>query len=967
MDGVGDGVAAPNGFLLPPPFIQRIPTSISPSRLSTSFAASATLSSSPSRHGFQPYIIISSSNSSMSPTRQAPSPRPPPSEKLTPSPEQREIVDAVIAGNNVIVEACAGSGKTTTALFIIREWKSLKNTEAAVLTYSKSLASENGERFVREGVTCIVRTIHSMIGSVYIADCHTDCGLQYVFDNNASLRSTFRPLALLILDEVQDFTPLRFALLSKLIRDVTVLNAQSGMAPPQIVVVGDRKQTVFDFEGADARFLYLADLIFAPNGFSWVKKNLSTSYRLSPEMCDFFNKNIYGTSSQITVNIIPAPDRERKQPVNYWTGSQYECAKEIANNLIDKFRKGFLRPDDVIVLAVSTKGGKGGDDKKKWSPLQMFNKLLSEARIPTCILADDGMTADEALLRGKLLIVNFVRAKGLERRICIVFGFNLDYYTFAARTSPTDICTASMHVAASRGRDGLILIAEDLPQNRLPFIDENALRQAQQVSADGVRGYVICPSPCFGERGSPLRRQNPNQERVAVSPRQAVVASTSVLSSSQAADASTSVQARLVCPPTPSAAGATGSGEGSLILSSQEMGVLCDQQNLSEEMLECDDSEPTETYLVNDLLRAEAHVLSELCSALTLIPVIDSTTSTTAAAAMQRDELVSTISIERSSNIYIESVAEINGLALPAMLETLSRDCTLLSAVKRLPSHFSSFAFKSPTVVAALRIIKTNPFSKENGLPRSIENVALHINWFLELAALFRTTPSYLSPFVSYYENFAGSTFDWISKETALSVLTRLVNLIPRNDEGGTHYEAMLTRVQSGGATTLTGTNAYSSEIQGLIDVLTTDSLYEIKCIGGALADTHILQLALYAWLDEDDESSRRYFILNALSGEKIELIKTPAIARVAKELVRLKHLSKTRIDDDHFIRAAKFASTVTTSALVRAQFAAVTVLSVPVRSPTSSPDHRVIAKRGREVGLGGGSFEGGTGTMCVD
>ena len=123
---------------------------------------------------------------------------------------------------------------------------------------------------------------------------------------------------------------------------------------------------------------------------------------------------------------------------------------------------------------------------------------------------------------------------------------------------------------------------------------------------------------------------------------------------------------------------------------------------------------------------------------------------------------------------------------------------------------------------------------------------------------------------------------------------------------------------------------------------------------GGVDRSSHLTTCCI-AWLDTDEEDGRRYFILNALSGEKIELIKTPAVARVAKELVRLKHLSKTRIDDAHFIRAATFATTVTTSALVRAQFAAAAVLV----SPTSSPDRR-MAKRSREEVVEGLSPGGG-------
>jgi hypothetical protein len=37
-------------------------------------------------------------------------------------------------------------------------------------------------------------------------------------------------------------------------------------------------------------------------------------------------------------------------------------------------------------------------------------------------------------------------------------------------------------------------------------------------------------------------------------------------------------------------------------------------------------------------------------------------------------------------------------------------------------------------------------------------------------------------------------------------------------------------------------------EVEGLVDVLTEDTLWEVKCVG-SLVDEHYLQLAVYAWL----------------------------------------------------------------------------------------------------------------------
>jgi hypothetical protein len=58
---------------------------------------------------------------------------------------------------------------------------------------------------------------------------------------------------------------------------------------PQYLVVGDQKQCIFAFGGADARYLIEAEQImpFAAHR-EWVTLNLSISYRLTPNMVLFF-------------------------------------------------------------------------------------------------------------------------------------------------------------------------------------------------------------------------------------------------------------------------------------------------------------------------------------------------------------------------------------------------------------------------------------------------------------------------------------------------------------------------------------------------------------------------------------------------------------------------------------------------------------------------------------------------------
>ena len=56
---------------------------------------------------------------------------------------------------------------------------------------------------------------------------------------------------------------------------------------PQIVVMGDRYQGIYDFKGANVKFLTLADKIWK---YDFERLNLTISYRLTNQIAWFVNK-----------------------------------------------------------------------------------------------------------------------------------------------------------------------------------------------------------------------------------------------------------------------------------------------------------------------------------------------------------------------------------------------------------------------------------------------------------------------------------------------------------------------------------------------------------------------------------------------------------------------------------------------------------------------------------------------------
>ena len=83
----------------------------------------------------------------------------------TPSEEQQQIIDAIKSGQNVIVDACAGSGKSTT---IISTAISLPNTQFLLITYNSSLRKEMKQRITELDIKNVnVHTYHSLSVRTY--------------------------------------------------------------------------------------------------------------------------------------------------------------------------------------------------------------------------------------------------------------------------------------------------------------------------------------------------------------------------------------------------------------------------------------------------------------------------------------------------------------------------------------------------------------------------------------------------------------------------------------------------------------------------------------------------------------------------------------------------------------------------------------------------------------------------------
>ena len=90
----------------------------------------------------------------------------------SPSEEQKIIIDYVKNKNNVIVDACAGSGKSTTILSMAKQ---LNRRKFLQLTYNSLLRHEVKDKIKELKLKNItVHTYHSLAVRYYMSNSYTD-------------------------------------------------------------------------------------------------------------------------------------------------------------------------------------------------------------------------------------------------------------------------------------------------------------------------------------------------------------------------------------------------------------------------------------------------------------------------------------------------------------------------------------------------------------------------------------------------------------------------------------------------------------------------------------------------------------------------------------------------------------------------------------------------------------------------
>lgn len=449
-----------------------------------------------------------------------------PKEKKKWTQEQEAIFKTAKKGNSLVIQACAGAGKTSVALEMAHANPEKKYL---LLTYNNHLANDVKEK-VGDLNNFNVFTFHGFGERYYPCGVFTDSDLEKIIANRLCPKEAdeaegfgeecggIPDYDVIIIDETQDMKLIFFRFVYKFMMDMVRQRVDSGnLKPSQIVVMGDVRQCIYEYNGADPRFLTFADQIWAQHPILHLghevysdahpadhsdthlgdktetnmgakkkfkkikieKMTMSYTNRCSPQICKYVNQAMYG-HEVIHPNMENTSVAESKYPVTHHC--KYNNSR-ICNIIDDVYRlileciaTGY-RPGQIAILAYRVKSNYLMND--------IANRLLIHNRNQTgngivCPYyfpnKEKQESMDRKVIHNKICFSSIHSSKGLEFDVVFLLDFDASYYynEFRNVENITDVCPNLLYVGATRALKRLYLFENLRNQNyfsyRVPFL-----------------------------------------------------------------------------------------------------------------------------------------------------------------------------------------------------------------------------------------------------------------------------------------------------------------------------------------------------------------------------------------------------------------------------------------------------------------------------------------------------------------
>jgi len=379
--------------------------------------------------------------------------------------EQLAVIEKLKSGVNVIVDACAGSGKSTT---ILSAAIAMSDSNFLQLTYNSMLRHEIKEKIEKQAIKNLkVHTFHSLAKCYYVSsDKTTDTDIRRIIREKQTPRIAIPMFDIVVLDECQDMTPLYFQFIRKLTTDMA--------SPFSLLVLGDYMQCLYEFKGADIRFLTMADRIWLNlKSHVFERCSLKTSYRITNQMSNFINEVMLKAP-----RIAACRDGE---PVVYIRNSRANLERFVVAIITRLLAEGD-KPEDIFILGASVKGAK--------SNIRKMENALVERGIPCYVPMFEDTKIDDRVIAGKIVFSTFHTVKGRQRKYVFLMGFDNTYFDYYARNMNPDVCPNTLYVGCTRATHGLYLLENDQYSTDQPLhflqLTHHEMKQKSYISFKGT-------------------------------------------------------------------------------------------------------------------------------------------------------------------------------------------------------------------------------------------------------------------------------------------------------------------------------------------------------------------------------------------------------------------------------------------------------------------------------------------------
>ena len=333
---------------------------------------------------------------------------------ITLSEEQELFIDKALEGNNILVDACIGSGKTTSIQQLCLRYP--VTTHILYLTYNRLLKLDAKEKIKQNNV--MVTNYHGF-ASLYLNKVRSSVGMADLIQEFIKIKPPFPIYDVLVIDEYQDIDHE----LSEMLEIIKATNPAM-----QIIAVGDMEQKIYNKTVLDVR--EFIDRLLGEH----LTMTFTQCFRLNKEHAAMlgrvWGKTIIGTNEKCEILNMPS----------------HKVADFLSN----------YEPGDILCLGSRTGAMTSVLNELERKRRDKFNKNTVFASI-----ADyDSVGSKVHPKYNDAIFTTFDSSKGLERKICVVFDFEDGYWYYRARKplQSYEILRNIFCVAASRGKEKIVFV-----------------------------------------------------------------------------------------------------------------------------------------------------------------------------------------------------------------------------------------------------------------------------------------------------------------------------------------------------------------------------------------------------------------------------------------------------------------------------------------------------------------------------